>query len=119
MDASTTIHGTRSAYEYQLSINISCTCTGVPLPTVRWTYNGLDEIPFSHTDVSVDYGVRVTGNELGRRATLTSLGTAASTLHLMNIRYPQDQGVYQCIGSNTGTSITATSNASFTLRIEV
>ena len=118
VDANTTISGTRSSYNYRQNVNITCISTGAPLPNVRWTFNGLDEIPFSYTEESVDYEVQLKGPDIFLSPTLSSLGIATSTLHIENIRYPQDQGVYQCIGSNTGTGITATSNASFTLRVE-
>ncbi len=119
MNASTTLSGIRSTYNYRQAVNISCTSTGLPLPTIRWTFNGSDEIPFNHTDISTDFVPRDTMGDFYQSPYLIiSHGNATSILHVKNIRYPEDQGVYKCIGSNTGTSITATSSATFTIRVQ-
>ena len=70
------------------SVNISCTSSGGPVPTVTWTLNN-QPTNFSQTDV------------ITNPTNTTTPGHVMSTLHIVNALYPTHEGVYTCTGSNT------------------
>ena len=97
------------------SVNISCSATGVPVPTITWIVtNQLS--PFIQTDMSTDYSVTITGAS----ATLDTVvipGSVVSTLHIVNPRYPTHNGVYECIGTNTNGMSTTSSSSTISVFI--
>lgn len=90
------------------SVNISCTATGLPVPTITWTITN-QQSPFAQTDTFTNYNVTIAGAS----ATLEAIaipGSMVSTLHIVNPQYPAHNGGYKCIGTNTnGASIVSTS----------
>ena len=75
------------------SVDISCTSTGAPVPTISWTFGDL-MTSFRQTDSPTP-------------------GSVVSTLHLVNTSYPAHDGVYVCTGSN----VLMSSSASITVLV--
>ena len=94
------------------SVDISCTSTGVPVPTISWTLNNM-ATPFNRTDSFTDHSVFI---QRAGSVAITA-GRVVSTLHIVNPLYPADEGVYVCIGLNTHARVT--SNSSDMIRVQV
>lgn len=79
--------------------NISCTATGVPIPTITWTDNNQSTTPFMQYDVITDNSVVTDGGG----ATTFIEGSIVSTLLIVNPLYPDDlydEVMYTCTGGN-------------------
>ena len=85
------------------SVNISCTGTGIPVPTITWTANN-QPTPYMQTDIFSDYSA-ISAIEVTQ-------GSVKSTLHIVNGAFG---GEFACFGSNTHTGITETSSAIITI----
>ena len=98
VDASTTVNGGASVVTVSEggSVDISCTSTGVPAPTITWRLNN-QTVPFNQTDVTTPTDVTVNNFMVD---TITN-GSVVSTLHIVNPQYPAHDGVYECIGDNS------------------
>ena len=81
-------------------LDISCTSTGFPVPSIVWTLDD-QPVPYDQTDILTDYNI----NE-GFNIEVTP-GTMSSTLHIVNAQYPANDGVYKCTGSynHAGTPV--------------
>ncbi len=96
-------------------VNISCTSTGVPVPTITWTLNN-QTTPFSQTDVSTDFSITIERDSSNYLVPVITSGNLVSTLHIVNAQYPSHDGVYECTGnSDTGR----TSFHTITLTVQV
>ena len=87
------------------SVNISCTSSGGPVPTVTWTINN-QPTSFSQTDV------------ITNPTDTTTPGHVMSTLHIVNAQYPTHNGVYTCTGTNTISSSARTDSATVTVQLQ-
>ena len=85
-------------------MNISCTSTGGPVPTITWTLND-QPTSFSQTDIIIN-----DNNTM-------SPGKIVSTLHISNIKFPTHEGVYICNGSNIVSGFVSTSSVSIFLQV--
>ena len=85
-------------------MDISCTSTGGPVPTITWTLNN-QPTKFSQTDV------------ISNVINTTIPGKVISTLHIINTEYPTHDGVYTCNGSNIVSGSVSTSSVSILLQI--
>ena len=94
------------------NVDISCTSTGVPVPTITWTLNN-QETNFSQTNISTETDIAIFG---AGRIEVTP-GNVVSTLHIVNAQYPADDGVYVCTGSNTHAGVTTNSSAMVTVQV--
>jgi len=94
------------------SVVISCTSTGVPVPTISWTFNNLTT-RFNQNDKSTEVTAFVTA---GGVVDITQ-GSVDSSLQIVAPQYPADDGVYVCVGSNTHAGNTATSSAMITVQV--
>ena len=86
-------------------MNISCTSTGGPVPTITWTLNN-QPTTFSQTDIII--------NAID---TMTP-GIMISTLHILNIKSPTHGGVYTCNGSNIVSGSVYASSVSIILEVQ-
>ena len=86
-------------------MNISCTSTGGPVPTITWTINN-QPTTFSQTDIIID-----------AIDTMTP-GKIISILHILNIKYPTHGGVYICNGSNIVSGSVSASSVSIILEVQ-
>ena len=83
------------------SYNLVCNCLGIPTPSINWLFNN-HITRFTSTEVSLGHTAAST---VSRKFNVDT-GNVTSTLHLISVRYPDDQGVYTCRGSNiAGSSI--------------
>lgn len=76
---------------------ISCTATGVPVPTISWTFNN-QTTRFNQQDSSSVHSVFV--RSVGEGIVITP-GQIVSTLLIENAQYPSDEGFYVCVGTNS------------------
>ena len=79
------------------SINITCTSTGVPVPTITWTFDNMAAAPFDYTYSTTIFGAT---SESGNQVDFT-LGHVVSTLLVENPQYPAHQGQYVCTGRSS------------------
>ncbi len=76
-------------------VDISCTSTGIPVPTaITWILNNYTT-PFNQTDTLVDFTIEL---PIGSMVPVVTNGELMSTLHIVNAQYPSHDGVYECIG---------------------
>ena len=85
-------------------MNISCTSTGRPVPTITWKQNN-QPTSFSQTDIIIN------------AINSMSPGKIISTLHILNIEYPTHEGVYTCNGSNIVSGFVSNSSVSIFLQV--
>ena len=81
------------------SLNISCTSTGAPTPTVIWILNG-QLAPFSITEVTSLPQAQLVGTSDGGLRPNVTLGRITSDIMIINAQYTADDGNYTCAGSN-------------------
>ena len=94
-------------------MNISCTSTGIPIPTITWTVD--DRIvPYPQADLTFDYSVAPIGEE----AFEIKPGVIVSYLLIANLMHLDDDDVvYTCMGSNTHGEDSANTSTSLWLRV--
>jgi hypothetical protein len=91
---------------------ISCTASGIPIPTISWTLNG----QVTHLDrIDTTFDPKVVAE--GSRIISVTPGRVKSILITMNIQYPTDDGLYMCTAFSTHLGMRMTSSA--TLSVEV
>lgn len=95
------------------SVNISCTSTGVPVPTITWTLNN-QTAPFTPTAMSTDHSVIIDNN----RNVVVTRGSVVSTLRIEGAQYPAHDGVYACIGTNSHAGVSSTSTVMITVQVQ-
>lgn len=89
------------------SITLSCISTGAPAPTISWEFNGQD-VMITPTESSASQAQATLirdPNDMSRFIPNIVLGTITSTIEIINARYPDDDGVYTCIGTNDNLKI--------------
>ena len=91
-------------------MDISCTSTGVPVPTISWILNN-QITPFNQTDISQDLELDIDG-------TLLTEGNVVSTLHIERAQYPAHDGVYECTGINSHAGVPSTSTVMITVQVQ-
>lgn len=99
------------------SVTLSCTSTGAPTPAIEWLLDDLP-VPFAPINVVMESSgtlSRVYRNSL-EFVTEITLGSIVSALNIMSARYPADNGIYTCVGSNDELMLN-TSAAMITLQV--
>lgn len=81
------------------SVNISCTSTGLPVPTISWMLNN-QTTPFNKID------------------TLNDIYEIMSTLHIVRAQYPAHNGIYECIGTSTHNEVSSTDSIMITVQVQ-
>ena len=116
VDASTIVNGGASVVTVSEggSVDISCTSTGVPAPTITWRLNN-QAVPFRQTDLTTPADIRV-NNNYGVDTIIN--GSVVSTLHIVNAQYPAHDGVYECIGDNSNGGSAPPGIANITLQVQ-
>ena len=114
MDASTTaISGPIVTVLEGDSVDISCTSTGVPTPSITWSFNGT-AAPFNQTDTVVDYRVTI----LAANDFTVDPGVITSELHIVSASYPDHDGEYTCVGVNSEDAVFTSSSAFITVQVQ-
>ena len=98
------------------SVDISCTSTGIPLPTITWTLRNQDT-PFNQDDIPTPVDASFVRNMDDTFDTTIISGSVVSTLHIVSAQYPAHDGEYQCIGSNSHAGQTFTQSATITVQV--
>ena len=98
------------------SVNISCTSTGVPVPTISWTLHG-QPAPFTQRDVSEDVVVTVQWSGSAHTPVVTP-GRVTSSLPIERAKYPAHDGVYACTGTNSHAGVSSTSTVMITVQVQ-
>ena len=115
VDASTTVSGGASVVIVSegVSVDISCTSTGVPAPTITWRLNN-QTVPFNQTDITTPTDVTINNFMVD---TIIN-GKIVSTLHIVNAQYPAHDGVYECIGDNSNGGSAPSGIANITVQVQ-
>ena len=85
------------------SVILSCTSVGAPVPTITWEFNSqpVQIIPTETVIQSVATLVRSDPNDQDSPLVPNIVtGSITSSIQIVNASYPEDEGVYTCIGSN-------------------
>jgi len=87
------------------NVDISCTSSGGPIPTVAWIINN-SSTDFSQTDV------------ITNPTDETTPGYVVSTLHVVNAQFPEHNGMFICTGTNIISGTPRTDSANIILKIQ-
>ena len=82
------------------SVNITCTSTGILTPTIEWELVGTDPLPFIPMDGTLVDPVITQVSPFA-----FNVGSLTSTLPITNAVFPDHEGTYRCIGTNTHNGI--------------
>lgn len=96
------------------SVDISCLSVGAPVPIVTWELNNQSAV-YMQTDIVTQYEATVIG-DVGNIRVDVIPGNTLSTHHVVNARFPENDGVYTCVGTNSDDP-PVTSNASVTIHV--
>ncbi len=98
------------------NLTLTCTSEGTPTPTFTWRLNGEDIPSNRHTDTSIAPVV-----DFDRQAgTVTSVanGMTTSVLTISVAVFPGDDGVYECIGTNSRAGMDNSCSAFIQLSVQ-
>ena len=95
--------------------SITCRSVGAPVPNIIWEFNN-QTTGFNQTDKFTQYQASITGTSPNRDVDLTP-GNIESTLHIVNAKFPDNDGVYTCIGTNADDLKVKSSNALITIQV--
>ncbi len=97
------------------SADISCRSVGAPVPSITWEFNS-QTTQFEQTDTETTFVAKLTGT-IGNRGFDLIPGSVESSLHIVSATYPDHDGVYTCIGSNSESLTVASSSAFITVQV--
>ncbi len=97
------------------SADISCGSVGAPVPSITWEFNN-QTTDFEQTDIETPFTATLTGT-IGNRDFDITPGSIESSLHIVSATYPDHDGVYTCIGTNSDTLTVASSSAFITVQV--
>ncbi len=97
------------------SADISCTSVGAHVPSITWEFNN-QTTDFEQTDTETPFVAALTGT-IGNRGFDITPGTIESSLHIVSATYPDHDGVYTCIGTNSDDLTVASSSAFITVQV--
>ena len=97
------------------SADISCRSVGAPVPSITWEFNN-ETTDFEQTDTETPFVATLTGT-IGNRGFDLTPGSIESSLHIVSATYPDHDGVYTCIGTNSDDLTVASSSAFITVQV--
>jgi len=94
------------------SIDISCTSSGNPIPTISWELHG-SPVPFPQNDTVTNYqaGILESG-EFNFDA-----GSITSVLKITGVNYPEHEGEYKCTGRNSHRGVESSAYSNITVHV--
>ncbi len=98
------------------SLTLTCISGGIPPPTFTWRLNGEDIPKNRHTDTSTDPVVDF--DRLAGAVTSVTNGMTTSVLTISGAVFPGDDGLYECIGTNSRAGMDNSSNAFIQLSVQ-
>ena len=97
------------------SADISCRSVGAPVPSITWDFNN-QTTDFEQRDTETPFVAALTGT-IGNRGVDVTPGNIESSLHIVSATYPDHDGVYTCIGTNSDDLTVASSSAFITVQV--
>ncbi len=97
------------------SADISCRSVGAPVPSITWEFNN-QTTGFEQTDTETPFVATLTGT-IGNRGIDVTPGNIESSLHIVSATYPDHDGVYTFIGTNSDDLTIASSSAFITVQV--
>ncbi len=97
------------------SADISCRSVGAPVPSITWEFNN-QTTDFEQTDTETPFAAALTGT-IGNRGFDVTPGNIESSLHIVSATYPDHDGVYTCIGTNSDDLTIASSRVFITVQV--
>ena len=94
------------------SVDISCTSTGSPIPTISWELHGLPT-PFPQTDSVTPFQVDIP--EFGDFS--FTPGNTNSRLSITNASFPAHNGEYICTGHNSHRGTESSTYSNITVQV--
>ncbi len=85
------------------NVTLTCTSEGTPTPTFTWRLNGEDVPTNRHTETFTDPEVDV--DQQADVINNFTNGTAITVLTISVAVFPDDDGVYECIGTNSHAGV--------------
>ncbi len=98
------------------SLTLTCTSEGTPPPTFTWRLNGEDIPSNRHINISTDPEVDF-DRSYGTVTSVTN-GMTTSVLTISGAVFPDDDGVYECIGTNSHAGMDNSSSAFIQLSVQ-
>ena len=101
------------------SVILSCTSVGAPVPTITWEFNNqsVQIIPMESIAQSQATLVRSDPNDQNSAFVPNIItGNINSNIEIVGASYPEDDGIYTCIGSNDNLMVN-TSEDTITLQV--
>ena len=98
------------------STDISCRSVGAPAPGITWELDN-QIVSFEQTDTIIQFEATLTGT-IGQRDTDVTPGNIISDLHIVSARYPDHDGVYTCIGTNSDDLTVASSSDTVAVQVQ-
>ena len=99
------------------SADISCRSVGAPAPSITWELDN-QIVSFEQTDTVTQFEATLTGFIGGQRDVDVTPGNIISDLHIVSARYPDHDGLYTCVGTNSNDLTVATSSATVTVEVQ-
>ena len=90
---------------------------GAPAPSITWELDN-QIVAFEQTDTVTQFEATLTGTIGGQRDVIVTPGNIISDLHIVSARYPDHDGVYACIGTNSGDLNVASSTATISVQVQ-
>ena len=99
------------------STDISCRSVGAPAPSITWELDN-QTVSFEQTDTVTQFEATLTGTIGGQRDVDLTPGNIISDLHIVSVRYPDHNGLYTCVGTNSDDLNVASSTATISVQVQ-
>ena len=90
---------------------------GAPAPSITWELDN-QIVSFEQTDNVTQFEATLTGTIGGQRGVDVTPGNIMSDLHIVSARYPDHDGVYTCIGTNSDDLNVASSTDNISVHVQ-
>ncbi len=97
-------------------IILTCTSEGNPAPSFTWRRDGVTLFSNLYTDTPIEPAITIPA--IGVIPYVRTNGMTTSVLTISGAVYPDDDGVYECFGTNSHAGIDNSSSASITVTVQ-